>query len=142
MTFKEQYLSGMCNLDYVDQCMREWRLGPGNGVHLKDFMGLTDEEYGLLYPKYPSDRLQSLLDSQRRCQCYRIYQLDLSGGKTVPFAFAGIKKMRESGYDQPPASMYRLVCDGAIFCPNAQSEDEVLERILTRYSVCFAPPRP
>lgn len=71
---------------------------------------------------------------QRRSQHYRIYQLELSGGKTVPFAFAGIGRMRENGYDQPPASMYRLVHDGTIFCPNAQSEHDTLTCIFTRYS--------
>lgn len=30
--------------------------------------------------------------------------------------------------------MYRLVCDGSIFCPNEQSEHDVLERIFTLYS--------
>ncbi len=131
MNFKEMYLSGLCDFNYIDQCMKQWLRGPRNGVRLKDFLGLTDEEYGLLYPRPQS--LQNLLNSQRRCQHYRIYQLDLRGGKTVPFAFAGIKKMREKGYEQPPAALYRLVYDGAIFCPNERSERDVLEQIFTQY---------
>lgn len=132
MNFKEMYLSGLCGFKHIDQCMEQWLHGPRNGIRLKDFLGLTDEEYNLLYP--PSQLLQNLLDSQRRCQHYRIYQLDLSGGKTVPFAFAGIRKMRDKGYDQPPASLYQLVYDGSMFCPKEQSDQEVLDRIFTCYS--------
>ena len=132
MNFKEMYLSGLCDFHYIDQCMEQWLRGPKNGVQLKDFLGLTDKEYALLYP--PTQSLQNFLDSQRRCQHYRIYQLDLSGGKTVPFAFAGIRKMRESGYEQPPAALYRLAYDDEIFCPAEQSERDILERIFTRYS--------
>lgn len=51
----------------------------------------------------------------------------------MPFAFAGIKKLREAGYEQPPASLYQLVYDGTIFCPNEQSEQDILNQIFTRY---------
>ena len=134
MDFKEMYLSGLCDFDYIDQCIGQWHSNPENGLELAGYLGLTQEEYGLFLRQDPAASLQSRLDSQRRCQRYRIYQLDLSGGKTVPFAFAGIKKMQEKGYKQPPASLYRLVYDGAVSCPNEQSERDVLERIFTSYS--------
>lgn len=134
MNFKEMYLNGMCSFDYIDVGIEEWHKRPNDGVSMEDHLGLTSEEYGIYLRQKPDETLQNCLDSQRRCQHYRIYQLDLSGGKTVPFAFAGIRKMWEKGYEQPPASLYRLVYDGAIFCPNEQSEREVLERIFTRYS--------
>ncbi len=66
-------------------------------------------------------------------QHYRIYQLDLRDGKLVPFAFASIRTMWDKGYKQPPASMYQLVCDGSIICPDGQGEHDVLERIFTTY---------
>lgn len=134
MNFKEMYLSGLCDFDYIDQCIGQWHSNPENGLELAGYLGLTQEEYGLFLRQDPAASLQSRLDSQRRCQRYCIYQLDLSGGKTVPFAFAGIKKMQEKGYKQPPASLYRLVYDGAVSCPNEQSERDVLERIFTSYS--------
>ena len=52
----------------------------------------------------------------------------------MSFAFAGIRKMQERGYEQPPASLYRLVYDGEIFCPTEQSEHDILERIFARYN--------
>lgn len=134
MKFKEMYLNGMCPFEYIDGCAEQWRNKPDITVSAWDFLGLTYEEYQLYLQTAPTVSLKEYLDSQRRCQHYRIYQLDLSGGKMVPFAFAGIKKLRESGYEQPPAALYRLVYDSAIFCPIEQSEHDVLERIFARYS--------
>lgn len=134
MTFKEQYLSGLCALDHIERCTTQWHTLPEDRTGLRDYLGLTEREMNIYLQTGLSTIFARLLDSQRRCQRYRIYQLDLSGGKMVPFAFAGMKKLRESGYEQPPASMYRLVYDGAIFCPAEQSEHDVLERIFTRYS--------
>lgn len=134
MTFKAQYLDGLCTLDHIERCVERWHTLPEDGISLRDYLGLTEQEMEVYLQVDLTTTFERLLDSQRRCQHYRIYQLDLSGGKTVPFAFAGIKKMREKGYEQPPAALYRLVYDGAIFCPNEQSEREVLERIFARYS--------
>ena len=134
MNFKEMYLNGMCPFDYIEGCAEQWRNRPDIGVSAEEFLGLTYEEYQMYLQMIPGASLKVCLDSQRRCQHYRIYQLDLSGGKTVPFAFAGIRKMRESGYEQPPAALYRLAYDDEIFCPAEQSERDILERIFTRYS--------
>lgn len=134
MTFKEQYLDGLCALDHIEECVEQWHMMPEDGISLRDYLGLTEREMDVYLQVDLSTTFARLLDSQRRCQRYRIYQLDLDGGKTVPFAFAGIRKLRENGYEQPPASLYRLVYDGAVFCPNEQSEHDVLERIFTLYS--------
>ena len=134
VNFKEMYLSGLCDFDHIEQCIGQWHDSTENGLELIDHLGLTQAEYGLFLRQDPAATLQSCLNSQRHCQHYRIYQLDLSDGKTVPFAFSGIQKMREKGYEQPPASLYRLVYNGTIFCPNEQSEHDVLERIFTGYS--------
>lgn len=134
MNFKEMYLNGMCPFDYIEGCAEQWRNRPDIEVSAEEFLGLTYEEYQMYLQMIPGASLKECLDGQRRCQHYRIYQLDLGGGKTVPFAFAGIRKMRESGYEQPPAALYRLAYDGEIFCPVEQSEHDILERIFTRYS--------
>ena len=134
MNFKEMYLNGMCPFEYIDGCAEQWRNKPDSKVSARDFLGLTYEEYQMYLQTDPTVSLKEYLDSQRRLQHYRIYQLELNNGKTVPFAFAGIKKMQENGYEQPPASLYRLVYDGTIFCPVEQSERDVLERIFIRYS--------
>ena len=134
MTFKEQYLTGLCTLDHIDCCVEQCHTHTEDGTSLRDCLGLTEQEMNIYLQTGLTESFGDLLDSQRRCQHYRIYQLDLSGGKMVPFAFAGIKKMRESGYEQPPAALYQLVYDGTIFCPVGQSERDVLERIFTRYS--------
>lgn len=133
MNFKEMYLSGMCGMDHMNECAERWHGLPETAGTLREYLGLSEREMDVCLQIDQSTTLEQLLDSQRRCQHFRIYQLDLSGGKTVPFAFAGMKKLRESDYEQPPASLYRLVYDGAIFCPIEQSERAVLERIFTRY---------
>ena len=134
MKFKEMYLSGACDFDHINHCIEQWHDRYEGEMAPADYLGLTYEEYEMFLQQDVTTTLQECLDSQRRCRRYRIYQLDLSGGKPVPFAFAGIRKMLEAGYEQPPASMYRLVYDGAIFCPREQSEHDVLERIFTLYS--------
>lgn len=134
MTFKEQYLNGLCELSHIESCAEQWHALPDGGIGLCDYLGLTEQEMNVYLQVDLTTTFAHLMDSQRRCQRYRLYQLDLSGGKTVPFAFAGIRKMREANYEQPPASLYRKVYDGTIFCPNEQGEHEVLERIFARYS--------
>ena len=69
------------------------------------------------------------MEAQRRRQRYRVYQLILSGAKTIPFAFRGIDHLHKAGYQQPPAADYQLVYDGEICCPQVQEETVVLERI-------------
>lgn len=134
MDFKKMYLSGLCDFEHIEHCIERWHNAPADTVGLSEYLGLTQEEYGMYLRQDPVATLQGCLDSQRRLQSYRIYQLDLSGGKTVPFAFAGIRKMRDKGYEQPPASLYQLVYDSAFFCPNEQSEHDILVRIFNRYS--------
>ncbi len=99
-----------------------------------NYKGIDDWQLALRRKRKAQKETQEMNIQDGAEQHYRIYQLDLSGGKIVPFAFAGIRKMRESGYEQPPASMYRLVYDGSILRPSEQSEHDVLERIFTRYS--------
>ena len=134
MTFKEQYLNGLCTLDHIEDCEEQWNAMPEGKISLRDYLGLTEQEMNAYLQRGPSIPLARLLDPQRRCRYYRIYQLELSGGKVVPFAFAGIRKMRETGYEQPPAPMYQMVYDGSIFCPIEQNEHDVLERIFNLYS--------
>jgi len=134
MDFKEMYLSGLCDFDHIDHFIKQWHVNYEGEMGLADYLGLTQEEYEMYLQQDLAMALQDCLDRQRRCQYYRIYQLDLGGGTPIPFAFAGIRKMRENGYEQPPAAMYRLVNDDSILCPNEQSEHDVLERIFTLYS--------
>ena len=70
--------------------------------------------------------------AQRRQQ-FRVYQLMLSDGAVIPFAFRGIDRLHKAGYQQPPASAYQLVYDGDICCPMEQDEKTVLESI---FSLC------
>ena len=134
MNFKEMYLSGLCEFDHIDQCMRQWSHGPRNGTRLKDHLGLTDEEYELLNPKYPEDLLRDRLDQQRQKRCFRIYQLDLQGDRVIPFAFQGIEKLWEANFDQPPANEYRLVYDGYFYAPLEQTDTEILERVFSAFN--------
>ena len=129
MKFKEMYLSGQCEFDHIDQCMKQWCCGPRNGARLRDYLGLTDEEYELLDPEYPKDLLREHLDQQRQKRSFRIYQLNLHDDLVIPFAFQGIEKLWAAGFDQPPANEYRLVYDGYFYAPIEQADTEILERI-------------
>lgn len=134
MKFKEQYLWGCCEIGYIEACIGQWHQSSENGVGLAAYLGLTEQEYGIYLKTDLAGSFQELLGSQRRCQGFRIYQLDFEHGKTVPFAFAGIDMLHRAGYEQPPAAEYSLVYDGAMFCPNEQRDSEFLERIFERYN--------
>ena len=71
--------------------------------------------------------------SSRRCR-FRIYQLLFDEGReTIPFAFKGIQELHKAGYEQPPASDYRLVCDSELACPEEWKDMEILEQISAHY---------
>ena len=82
---------------------------------------------------------QKLLDSQRKMQRFRVYQLDLEHGETRAFAFGGIDALHKAGFQQPPAAEYTLVYDGELTCPVGQDERDILERIFARYNQAFPP---
>ena len=65
---------------------------------------------------------------------FRIYQLCFDAGQeTIPFAFKGIRDLHRAGYEQPPASEYRLVCDSELACPEEWKDTEILEQISAYY---------
>ena len=79
-------------------------------------------------------RLAELLNAQRKQLGCRIYQLEFTDTeKTKPFAFSGIDALK-AGFQQPPASEYRLVRDETIYCPKDEPDLAVLERVFDRYN--------
>ena len=134
MTFKERYQSGLCGLDAIKSFTKRWEQSEGCTQSLREYLGLTDFEYAAYLQGGTSGDFQQMLDGGRTCQKFRIYQLELQPGKTVPFAFEGIDALRKAGYEQPPASEYRLVYEGCMMCPKAQTSHEILERIFARYN--------
>jgi len=74
------------------------------------------------------------LDFPHRRYRFRIYQLCFDAGQeTIPFAFKGIRDLHRAGYEQPPASEYRLVCDSELACPEEWKDTEILEQISAHY---------
>ena len=83
--------------------------------------------------KAEMDRMKALIvNMEQQLQLFRVYQLDLEGIKTYPFAFRSVEVMRKAGYQQPPAADYRLVYDGEIPCAKDAEPKDVLERIFIR----------
>lgn len=134
MDFKEAYLHGLCKIEHIESCIEQWHQLPNDDIGIADYLGLTEREYNVFLQTDLTCSFRELLDGQRRNQRFRIYQLDLEEGKTIPFAFAGIDALHNAGYEQPPAAEYRLVYDGAIICPNEQTDREILKRISERYN--------
>lgn len=73
------------------------------------------------------------INSEQQQQRFRVYQLDLEGIKTYPFAFRNIKAMHKAGYQQPPAADYILVYDGTITCAKDSEPKVILQDI---YDLC------
>lgn len=135
MDFKQQYLSGLCGFDHIEDCTEAWHKGPENGIGLVEFLGLTEQEYENWLKDGSGETLLRLLEAQRRHQHFRIYQLEFTDNmEPKPFAFLGIEALHKAGYQQPPAAQYRLVCDSELVCPTAQTDEDVLSRILSCYN--------
>lgn len=132
MTFKEKYLNGLCEFHEIDACVSHWHEHSVGKECLSSFLGLTEPEYAAYLRS--NTELQRLLNDQRRPQKFRVYQLALEDDKTCPFAFSGISALHKAGYKQPPAAAYRLIYEGVIFCPIAQREDRILDRIFEQYN--------
>lgn len=128
VNFKEMYLCGLCDLDYLDICTEDWQNIPGNDISLREHLGLTEHEYEVFLQEDVSISFEDLLNSQRQERHFRIYQLELRNDRILPFAFQGIEKLYAAGYEQPPASEYRLIYDGYFMAPVEQTDAEVLER--------------
>lgn len=133
MNFKEQYLCGECSLDDLDEFTARWHNDPDTNISLPEYLGLTEQEYAVLLQQDLSITFEALMESQRRQQRFRIYQLDLSDGKVCPFAFGGIAELHKAGYQQPPAAAYQLVYEGALYYPS-ERDGVMLGRIFTRFN--------
>ena len=103
------------------------------------YLGLTEQEYDAYLQTAPGVSFQELLDSQRKTQRFRVYQLELEHGDTRTFAFGGIDALQKAGFQQPPAAEYTLVYDGELICPVRQDDRDILERIFERYNQAFPP---
>lgn len=127
--FKERYLCGRCGLDSLKAELERWNGETDSGSGPAGFLGLTEGEY-TVFCQDGERALEKILDAQRQSRDFRIYQLDLEGGKTIPFAFKGISELRKAEYGQPPAACYRMAWDSVLICPVGWKDKEALERIL------------
>ena len=66
MTFKEQYLTGLCTLDHIDSCVEQWHTLSEDGIRLRDYLGLTEQEMTAYLQTGMTTTFENLLDSQRR----------------------------------------------------------------------------
>ena len=132
MNFRKRFIYGLCSFDAIDDEVETWHESKEYECKLHEFLGLTDEEYALgIQTGYTA--LEELLLSQRREQKYRIYQLDVSDGKVIPFAFGGIKYLQNAGYEYPPAAEYRLVHEGILLYEANEDEHYRLTRLTEIY---------
>lgn len=128
LSFKAQYLRGLCELAHIEDCIELWQHLAENKTCLTEYLGLTREEHET-FLRQGRDALGILLEPQRRKQRFVLYQLELDEQKAIPFAFKELAALQKAGYEQPPAAMYRMVGAGEIYCPVEQSDAEILKRL-------------
>ena len=133
MNFKKRFVYGLCDFDAIDDEIAAWHESTEEKSTLAEHLGFTPEEYASFMQEDAESFQQYLLSFQRK-QPYRIYQLDFSDGKTKPFAFEGLNGLKKAGYEQPPASEYRLVWEDTLLCFESDSESTCLELIFNRYN--------
>lgn len=128
LSFKAQYLRGLCELAHIEDCIELWQHLAENKTCLTEYLGLTREEHET-FLRQGRDALGALLEPQRRKQRFVLYQLELDEQKAIPFAFKELAALQKAGYEQPPAAMYRMVGAGEVYCPVEQSDAEILKRL-------------
>jgi len=135
LNFKEKFIAGLCEIDHIDDCVEAWHNGAGEGTTLTKHLGLTDKEYEVMLQAGCNEDFEKLLLSQQKRQRFRIYQLEFTSDiQTRPFAFQGIKALHKAGYEQPPASEYRLIHDSQLLCGAELPARYILEQIFIRYN--------
>ena len=128
LSFKAQYLRGLCELAHIEDCIELWQHLAENKTCLTEYLGLTREEHET-FLRQGRDALGALLEPQRRKQRFVLYQLELDEQKAIPFAFKELAALQKAGYEQPPAAMYRMVGAGEVYCLVEQSDAEILKRL-------------
>ena len=128
LSFKAQYLRGLCELAHIEDCIELWQHLAENKTCLTEYLGLTREEHET-FLRQGRDALGALLEPQRRKQRFVLYQLELDEQKAIPFAFKELAALQKAGYEQPPTAMYRMVGAGEVYCPVEQSDAEILKRL-------------
>jgi len=133
MNFRDQFLSGKCGVEATYYYVEKWHTEE-NCQSLPDFLGLTEQEYGV-YVREGQSALEKLLLAQRKQQKFRIYQLEFGNDiQPKPFAFMSIEALYKAGYEQPPAAEYRLMYDGTLYCSKEVSNTSILELIRQRFN--------
>ena len=97
-----------------------------------NYKGIDDWQLALRQKKEHQKEVPAMNMEQQGRQKYRVYQLDLKGIETYPFAFRSLETMHKAGYEQPPADNYQLVYDGELIHPKEMDEHAVLDRIYER----------
>lgn len=131
MNFRQRFMYGLCDFDTIDDDIADWHESTENECELHEYLGLTDEEYSLFVMN--STEYERRLLSQRQEQGFRIYQLNISLHKVIPFAFAGIEDLHNAGHDYPPAAEYRLIHEGMLHCDENEDDIQRLTRIANQF---------
>ena len=133
MNFKKRFIYGLCDFDTLEDEIAAWHDSSEKEGTLEEYLGFTAEEFSA-YGQADDETFKRNLLTQRREQCFRIYQLDLTDGKPKSFAFCGIDALHKAGYEQPPAKDYALVYQGTLYCMTSDSSKACLELIFQRFN--------
>lgn len=131
--FKIRFIYGLCDIDDIDEDIAIWHETDNIDCELHEFLGLTESEMDL-YAKNSDSLLAERLLSQRQVQHYRIYQLDITDGKVIPFAFGGMEFLHKANFEYPPAELYRQTADGIMWCVQNENEEQRLNHLTKLYA--------
>lgn len=131
MNFKQRFMYGLCDFNAIDDDIEDWHESTECECELHEYLGLTWEDYSLFVAN--SAEFESRLLSQRQEQGFRIYQLNISLGKVIPFAFADIEYLHKAGHDYPPAAEYSLIYEGMLHCDENEDDFQRLTRIAKQF---------
>ncbi len=114
------------------------QMAKANGIECRwltwnpNYKGVDDWQLALRRKRQAKEAPVVSMETPCRTQRFRLYQLAFDEGHhPIPFAFRGLAALHKAGYEQPPASLYRLTLDTALPRADDQTDEDFLRSVLT-----------
>lgn len=101
LSFKAQYLRGLCELAHIEDCIELWQHLAENKTCLTEYLGLTREEHET-FLRQGRDALGTLLEPQRRKQRFVLYQLNWTSKKRSHLLSRNLRRCKRPAMNSRP----------------------------------------
>ena len=101
MTFKEQYLNGLCGLEMLETCTKKWHAMKEDSISLRDYLGLTEQEYDAYLQTAPGVSFQELLTVSAKRSGFVFISWSWSMARRAPSPLAALTRCTRLAFSSP-----------------------------------------